>query len=167
MYLPFRPIKGQQFTLYMPMAELTNPPNITSYTYLGVSKDGGQFTETTNAATFISTDSSDTITTRGRAYVVLTSTEMNADVLIVVANNSGSANQNSNVVIYTTVSELAAVPTLNSSISDKITAIFQYLFFKRTVTTSVETLYKSDSSTALATLALSDNGTTFTKAISA
>ena len=167
MYLPFRPMKGQQFVLYMPITEATNTPVLSSYTYLGISKDGGQFTETANSATFITADSSDTSATSYRAYVTLTALEMDADVIIVSGRNNGSSNTVQQVIIYTTAPELAAVPTLNSSITDKVTAIFQYLFFKRTVTTSVETLYKSDSSTALATLALSDNGTTFTKAISA
>jgi hypothetical protein len=165
MYLPFKPIKGQAFTLYLPMVEATTPPAITSYTYLGISKDGGQFTETTNAATFISTDASDTQGSRGRAFVVLTAAEMNADVIVVVSNNNGSANQCGNVVIYTTESELATAPTLNSSIADKVKAIFQYLLFKRTVTSTQEKLYKSDNSTVLATGTLSDDGTTFNKGL--
>lgn len=60
--------------------------------------------------------------------------------------------------------ELAAIPTTTSSLRLKINFLFQYFRNKRTITATTETLFKEDSSTTLGTSALTDNGTTFTKA---
>ncbi len=164
MYLPFRPIKGQQFTFQLTgTAEGTASANTSTFTYLGISKDGGQFAATANSATFIATDAADTVASRGQAYVVLTASEMNADIIMIVARDSNVTGAAYRFVIYTQPGELTAAPTVNSSVADKITAIFQYLFLKRTVTATAETLFKSDSSTSLAGNTLSDDGTTVTK----
>jgi len=58
--------------------------------------------------------------------------------------------------------ELTVVPTVASTIQEKIEFIYQYLALKRTATSTVETLY-NNSGTALGTSTLSDDGTTFTK----
>lgn len=155
-YLPFRPIKGQAFTLTYANSTsgmnsgAADPLSITIY------KDGGSGNASTNSSTLLGL---------GNRTLVLTSAEMDADVVIVhfEYSSASTGGAEGSVIIYTTVSELAAAPTLNSSIADKITAIFQYLFFKRTVTATVETLYKNDDSTTIATNTLADNGTTFTK----
>ncbi len=165
MYLPFRPIKGQSFTLYFSPNDVGQFSNSffgdTALNVTSISKDGGTFTATSNSATNITFDGSSD-RTKGHFYLVLTATEMTADVITIVfkGTTTGTA---STMIIYTTLAELSATPTLNSSISDKITAIFQYLFFKRTVTSSAEVLKQSDASTTLGTATLSDDGTTFTK----
>lgn len=58
--------------------------------------------------------------------------------------------------------ELNAIPTVASTIQEKIEFIYQYLALKRTATSAVETLHKADG-TALGTATLSDNGILFTK----
>lgn len=165
-YLPFRPIRGQAFTLYGSEAADSNAQPQESIDNISVSKDGGTFVTASNAHTQIASNASDGGSgnrTRGCFTLVLTSTEMDADVVIVRVFDDANAQHILSYVIYTCLNELAAAPTLNSSQADKITAIFEYLFFKRTVTATVETLFKSDASTSLATNTLSDNGTTVSK----
>lgn len=58
--------------------------------------------------------------------------------------------------------ELTAVPTVASTLQEKIEFVYQYLAGKRTATSSLETMLKEDN-TVLGTAALSDDGTTFTK----
>ena len=58
--------------------------------------------------------------------------------------------------------ELTTVPSPNASQQEKIEFIYQYLAFKRSATSSVETMHKSDG-TSLGTASLSDDGNTFTK----
>lgn len=168
-YLPFRPIKGQAFRLYFEtpgtsnLATVPNPcPAYVSFSSLTfrISKDGAAATTLTNAPVEYGT---------GKGYVDLTSTEMNADTISISCNQQSNSNTTNgtncavSIIIYTTSSELSSAPTLNSSIADKITALFQYFFFKRTMTASAETLYKDDESTTLASNTVSDNGTTVTK----
>lgn len=57
-------------------------------------------------------------------------------------------------------SELSAAPTGSSSKLDKIRGIFQYFFFRRTITEDTETLYKENDTAVLATTAVSDDDTT-------
>lgn len=59
-------------------------------------------------------------------------------------------------------SELTSVPGAAGSLRQKLNFIFQYLGFKRTTTSSTETLFRVDNSTALGTSAVSDDGTTAT-----
>ncbi len=59
-------------------------------------------------------------------------------------------------------SELSATPSVVSSIRTKLNFLFQMFFLKRTLTSSTETMYKNDSTTALSTAALTDDGTTVT-----
>ena len=165
-YLPFRPIKGQQFTLYFSSIGIDYNAQERARLFVisqssitwTISKDGGSFATPSNSVTEITT---------GHNSLVLTATEMAADVIILQGNfSTGTVAPDScamSVIIYTTLAELGAAPTLNSSIADKVTAIFQYLFFKRTVTATAEALFKDDTSTTLATNTISDNGTTVTK----
>jgi len=62
-----------------------------------------------------------------------------------------------------TKTELASIPTSTSSLADKLVGIYEYLFHKRTITASTETLYKDNESTVLGSSSLSDNGTVVTK----
>lgn len=169
-YLPFKPIKGQAFTLYFDKHSIEGyvnrygaaEYNISSASFTwGVAKDGGTSTTPTNAVSNKSGNS---------ASLLLTATEMNCDVLVLSGtysfdNGSGSGIGGGvvTVIIYTQSAELSAVPTLNSSLSDKITAMYQYFFGKRTVTASAETLYKDNGTDALGTSTISDNGTTVSK----
>lgn len=59
--------------------------------------------------------------------------------------------------------ELASVPSDTSPLADQLQFIFQYFRNKRTVTDTLETMYKEDAITSLGTSVLSDDGTTFTK----
>lgn len=63
-----------------------------------------------------------------------------------------------------TYSQLSSVPSASTAVTLKtmLQFLFQYFKFKRTVTSSTETLLKADGSTSLATSTVSDNGTTFT-----
>lgn len=58
--------------------------------------------------------------------------------------------------------ELESVPDVGATLYEKLEFIFQYLAGKRTATSTLETMVKSDN-TALGTAILSDDGTTFTK----
>ena len=66
-------------------------------------------------------------------------------------------------VIYTQKEELISTPSKISSLEDKITALFQYFFGKRTVTASKETIYKDDGTTVLGESSIADDSTTVTK----
>ena len=59
--------------------------------------------------------------------------------------------------------ELAAAPTVTSSMKDKIAAVFQYLFGKRIVSSNTETLYKDDGSSILGTAGIVAEDATTTK----
>jgi len=59
--------------------------------------------------------------------------------------------------------ELETVPGSDSTLQEKLEFIFQYLAGKRTATSTLETMYKEDGTTAIGTATLSDDGTTFTK----
>lgn len=164
-YFPFRPIKGVAFRLYFDFNDAENTPSLDSaYSYAGISKDGGTFTETSNAVVEISSDSSDAIATRGRFYIDLTSTEMDANVVCLAFRDSSTgASTIAQRIIYTAPTELSAAPTKSSGVDEKLTALYEYFFNKRTVTATAETLYKDDGSTTLASNTLSDNGTTVSK----
>lgn len=127
-----------------------------------VSKDGAQMVTASNAPVHITAEDT-TVQNRGRWYIDLTATEMDADVVLLASSCSTSNTLSITIIIYTIADELAAAPTIATTIEQKIQAIFQYFFLKRTCTASAETLYKSDSSTANGTNTLSDDGTTVTK----
>lgn len=159
MYLPIRPIKGQQFQLNMNTwcSQTLTTGNSPGFSLLAfsISKDGGSFNSLTNTPTDISS---------GNGYVVLTATEMTADVVVVrMVYASGTPRFFEHFILYTQPSELSAAPSLNDNLETKLTAIWQYLFNKRTVTATQEKLYKVDGTTVLATGTISDDGTTFTK----
>lgn len=59
--------------------------------------------------------------------------------------------------------ELASVPGGNASWQEKLEYVFQYLAFKRTATSNLESMYKEDNATILGTAPLADDGTKFTK----
>ena len=59
--------------------------------------------------------------------------------------------------------ELTAIPTTVSPLRQMIQFLFQYFRNKKTVSATIETMFKEDASTTLGTATLADNGTTFTK----
>lgn len=59
--------------------------------------------------------------------------------------------------------ELSAVPTTTGSLRSMLQFLFTYFRNRRTITSSLETLYKENASTSLGTSSISDNGTTFDK----
>lgn len=162
MYLPFRPIKGQALRVYFATTpEGTTQGTLdTSLASIGLSKDGAAFVATTNAVVNISFGISANF--NGKFYVDLTASEMDSDIII-LAGRGASSNAFFQTIIYTTAAELSSSPTLNSSVADKITAIYQYFFNKRAVTATALTLYKADGSTTLGTGTISDDSTTVTK----
>ena len=169
-YIPFRPIKAQSFRLYFSLEGIEDRSfasrgivwrngGIGSATWT-ISKDGGSPVSLTNTPVAVN---------GSQGYIDLTAVEMTADVIMVYgkfySNNvsSDTTGYLSSSIIYTTSNELASIPTLNSSLAEKITALFQYFFFKRTVTDTQEELFKNDSTTSLGTNTISDDGTTVTK----
>lgn len=63
----------------------------------------------------------------------------------------------------TPAAELVSVPTTTGTLRAMIQYIFSYLRNKRTVTGSIETLFKEDSIATIGTAAVTDDGSTFTK----
>ncbi len=62
-----------------------------------------------------------------------------------------------------THAELAALPNTTPTMKEMLQYVYEYLRNKVAVTSSAETMYKDNSSTAIGTRTLSDNGTTFAK----
>lgn len=58
--------------------------------------------------------------------------------------------------------ELGTIPGTTANFGDKVQALFQRFFFKRTQTATVQTLLKADNSTTLGTGSVSDDGVTQT-----
>lgn len=148
--------KGQQYLLMFPIqnqdTDSTNQAAaINSSGNRKIVIDGSAPVTTTNPVVEIGF---------GWYTLLLTASEMNGDVIGLSFRGSF---RGAMCTITTTPVELTSIPTINSTLSEKITAIFQYLFFKRTVTASQEQLYKSDNTTVLGTGTLSDDSTTFTK----
>lgn len=91
MFLPFKPTKGEAFRLQLDIMGQSNGSTIaivTDFHYVGLSKDGAQFTETVNTPVFIAVDTDDTGASRSCSYLDLTASEMNADIIVVVARNT-------------------------------------------------------------------------------
>jgi hypothetical protein len=58
--------------------------------------------------------------------------------------------------------ELSAIPTASSKYADQLKFIFQRFAYKRTQTSTTQTLFKADNSTSLASGTVADDGTTQT-----
>lgn len=154
------PARAQQYTVYFPLLLSgafvgTTTANIAS---IMIAQDTSVFGSATNTASNV---------TAGIFSVVLTSAEMDgSNVLVRIDNaNSGSASFDFLINIPTCPGELSAIPSTTSSLITRMVGMFQYLFYKRTVTATAETLFKSDSSTTLGSNTIGDNGTTVTKGI--
>jgi len=161
--LPFKPVKGQAFT-YVGSANIVSATaeNYSASPTVYISKDGGALNSTANSPTAVYEGSPSYV---GYFTLALTSSEMDADFVVVVLRGLAYSGwgENQTIIIYTIPAELSAAPTVNSSIEEKITALWQYFFFKRTITASAEALFKDDGTTPLASNTLTDDGTTVTK----
>lgn len=173
-FYPHKPIKGKAFDLpifYMNTTsnsergvrdEDTGPHQVV------ISKDDGDFVEVTNTPQYINHLDSTFNGGYGHYVLTLTADEMNADKIIisaVVRNFQDTSNESNyfDTIINTVPDELTSVPDKDSSLSEKITAIFQYLIFKRTIDVSEEKMFKSDSTTELGSASVADTGSTVTK----
>lgn len=67
-----------------------------------------------------------------------------------------------NTALDTAGTELSAIPSTTGTLRQKINYIFQKFRNKRTITSSIETMYKEDASTSLGTNTVADDGTTVT-----
>lgn len=162
MFLPFRPIKGQALTVCWTNDVSTGFGTAVAYNKIAVSKDGGTFGPSTNNPTFLLQIPG--TTTKMAVRIDLTASEMDADIIVLYPYVTSSPNSLVQpIVIYTTPAELSAAPTINSSIADKITALYQYFFLNRRVTAVNLTMKKSDGTTDLASATISDDGVTVTK----
>lgn len=154
-YVNHYPVRNQAYRLYFCTVNIGSSSTFISIgtNTISVSKDGSALVTATNAGVGLDT---------GLLYVDLTATEMDADIVCVIFN--GDLNRNDQTFIIKTIpGELTSIPTSTSDLFSRIVAIFQYLIFKRTVTSSQEKMIKADGSTVLGTGTLSDDGTTFTK----
>jgi hypothetical protein len=81
-------------------------------------------------------------------------------------NNISAADVNAQVVdalSVDTYAELSAPPAASSSLKDKITWVFQWLKNRSTQTATQRKLYADDGTTVISTVAVSDDGTTYTQ----
>ena len=90
---PF-PLKNTAYRITLPILD-ADGDLVTGATGLDseVSKDGGTFTDCTNEATEIATNS-------GVYYLDLTSTEMNADTVAIIVKTSTSGAKTTTIVLY-------------------------------------------------------------------
>lgn len=97
-YYPIILTKGQQATVYFTNEQVTNPYGAVqatgSFEFVGISKDGAQFAPATNAPSeipFLSSDGQSGARSYGRYKLVLTASEMDADVVTIAWKDTGSS----------------------------------------------------------------------------
>lgn len=127
---PFEVTKNEAYRIYFDDSQVGVTHAAADWSALGffISKDGGTFTEATNAGVNISTDSSNTTGTRGRGYLNLTADEMNADVVMIAILSGGTNSVPETYIIYTTT----------GSGGDGITAEEVWEYADRSLTTDSE-----------------------------
>jgi hypothetical protein len=59
--------------------------------------------------------------------------------------------------------QLDTIPDVDADLSNQIQFLYQYFRNKKTVTNTIETMFKDDEVTPIGTALLSDDGTTFIK----
>jgi len=127
--------------------------------FRGADRQGSScITDSTNSGdTVVIADTLSPAPTTGDDYVIYSDatcdpallTSINAEMLDVLSTDENA--------------ELAALPGASPTILEMLQFVYEYLRNKVTVTSSSETVYKNDSSTAIGERTLSDNGTTFSK----
>jgi hypothetical protein len=119
MYLPFKPTKGEEFTLYM-------TTRIDSYQFaflnpgagtyaVAISKDGGAFAAATNTRELIGAGGAS-----GQIKIVLTAAEMNADNIMVCVAGSDNNSEAQWCNIYT---QAGSSSSAGISLTDTVTDV--------------------------------------------
>ena len=150
-YVPFKPIKGQAFSFPVHTSD-----SVLEASECWVSKNGAKYVNPSTEPVLIQYEGS---YPKYNYTVTLTAAEMNYDIIVFSYGTDSQFHD----VIYTQSAELAAVPTTASSLSDKITALWQYFFLKRDMTNTTINMYKDDATTALCSSTVTDDGTTVAK----
>lgn len=121
-------------------------------------------------STAVSSAQSDITTILGRLPTALVAGRIDAsvgaaaaDTLTASALATDAVTEIVNAVTGATSSELASVPSSSSTLQQKLDWLFELALNKRTQTSTTETVYKADGTTALATSTKSDDGTTMTR----
>jgi len=127
--------------------------------FRGADRQGSScITDSTNSGdTVVIADTLSPAPTTGDGYVIYSDatcdpallTSINAEMLDVLSTDENA--------------ELAALPGASPTILEMLQFTYEYLRNKIAVTSSSETVYKNDSSTAIGERTLADNGTTFSK----
>lgn len=122
-----------------------------------ISKDGGTFADCTNEATEIATSS-------GCYYLDLTSTEMNADNVVVKIKSTNTNNMDQVLSIYPqSLVEPSGVPSWPSDIETMLAWVLAFFRNKMTQTDTTTTLRNDADNANLGTSTVSDSGGTYTK----
>jgi len=128
-------------------------------TSVTISKDAGTFANPAAGAT----SATQIATTSGVWYVDLGTADTNCDTLAVKFTNAGG--KDTVLVIYPVeIKELSAAPAFTDGLEEAISWLLALSRNRITQTASTTTLYKNDGTTSQSTAAVSDNGTTFTRA---
>lgn len=152
------PIKGQAYRVTFPIFKsdgtlITGAAGLDSE----VSKDGGTFTDCTNEATEIATAS-------GVYYLDLTASEMGADTVAVVVKTTSTSAVLPVLTLYPiSVTEPTTVPAWGMGLEAALGWLVALARNKMTQTSSTTTLRNDSDSASIATSAVSDDGTTYTR----
>lgn len=152
------PIKGQAFRVSFDLRLNTGALN-TGAAGLDseVSKDAGTFSDCTNEATEIATSS-------GHYYLDLTSTEMTADTVVVQVKSSTTNAVTQTLVLYpVSITEPTGAPTWPMDIEEALGWLSALARNKMLQTATTTTLRNDADGADIATSAVSDNGTTYTR----
>jgi hypothetical protein len=103
------------------------------------------------------------LTLTGGAVTVGTNNDKTGYALTITPATSTDVLTQVNVALDAAGTELSSVPSTTGSIRQKLGFLFQFFRNKKTITASVETIYKEDAATTLGTASVSDDGTTFTR----
>lgn len=122
-----------------------------------VSKDAGTFADCTNEATEIATSS-------GVYYLDLTATEMNADTVAIVVKTSSTGAVPTVLVLYpVSITEPSGPPAWPATVEGALGWLVALGRNKMTQTSTTTTLRNDADSATIATSAVSDDGTTYTR----
>lgn len=179
------PRKNTAFRVYFPIYDSTGAlvPGADGLD-TEISIDGATFTDCTNEATQIATDS-------GMYFLDLTADEMNGDCVVIIVKTSTSDAKTTPLIIYPeetgdyraevqaisagVLSDIvaavwalagadpSAAPSATASKADMLNWIFALARNKRTTTASTDTLRNDGDNGTIATAAVSDDGVTFSR----
>lgn len=154
------PVKNQAYRVTFPILDadgdlVTGAAGLDSE----ISKDGGTFADVTAEATEIATAS-------GMYYLDLTATEMNADTVAIIVKTTTSGAKTTPIVLYPMdVSEPSqGAPPATPTPEQMLTYLYFMVRNKNEETSSEHSVYDNAGTTKLFKAAMTDNGTTLTKA---